>query len=192
MPHRSNSTYVSNADAHAAWTPFAHDALIETARTYGAVIHYQDLAALVQDRSGITTDQVPAHWVGKVLDRVAAEAVRRDEPPLAALCVRQDGSIGQGYGGTPRSPTETEVLAAEHRLLCYRQYADDLPADGGEISVHRPAPRVVSRTRATPATRPHAAATPTRREVTCHECFLIVAAGPTCSSCGAPLPAFVG
>jgi hypothetical protein len=47
-----------------------------------------------------------------------------------------------------------------------------------------------ARSTATPAVR-RITTDSTRREVTCHECFLIVAAAPTCSSCGAPLAAYV-
>jgi hypothetical protein len=200
MPHRANGSYVSNADALTAWTPIARDELLETARTYRATVSYQDLATLVQERSGIRTDQLVSHWIGKLLERVVVDVHRRGEPPLTSLCVHQDGSIGDGYSGTPRaeadtreiSPVDLERLAAEHRLLCYREYATDLPADGGELEVHRPAPRVTSRSRSTATARPKVAAPPTLREVTCHECFLIVTAGPVCSSCGAPLPAYVG
>ena len=47
-----------------------------------------------------------------------------------------------------------------------------------------------ARSRATPAIR-RTTSQSTRREVTCHQCFMIVAAGPTCLSCGAPLPPYV-
>jgi hypothetical protein len=60
------------------------------------------------------------------------------------------------------------------------------------VQPRTPVTRRVSapRSRATPAVR-RASTESTRREVTCHSCFLIVAAGATCSSCGAPLPASV-
>jgi hypothetical protein len=64
------------------------------------------------------------------------KAKANDEPPLTALCVRQDGTIGPGYERAPKSVVDEpgediEYYAAEHRLLCYRKYALDLPADGG-------------------------------------------------------------
>jgi hypothetical protein len=146
MPHRINRTYVSNADAYTAWTPFAHDILLATAASESGRITYNDLAAAVQEHSGISTDQPAAEWVGKLLARVDAEAAKRGEEPLGSHCVQ------------PRTPVTRRVPAA--------------------------------RSRATPAIR-RTTTESTRREVTCHECFLIVAAGPTCSSCGAPLPAYV-
>ena len=195
MPHRANGQYVSNADALKAWTPFARDVLLETARSYRGVLTRPQLADAVQRRSGIASDQPVGPWIGKLLERVSVLTDGRDEPPLAALCVHDDGSIGDEYrisarsaGDAADSTFDRERLAAEHRLLCYQAYADDLPADGGEISVHRPPPRPAARQRASPSARRPAASVSTRREVTCHECFLIVAAGPTCSSCGAPLP----
>lgn len=178
MPHRPNGSYVSNSDALSAWTPLAHAALLETARSYRAVITDEHLAARVQRESGILHDQPAAAWIDRLLDRVAAEARRLDEPPLDALCV----------GGSDDS------LKAQRRLECYRAYAADVPADGGIPEVHRriarpaasgrtPRPRVAS----TP--RPRIATAPRLREVTCTNCFLIVPDGPTCTSCGAALGA---
>lgn len=172
MPHRANGSYVSNADALTAWTPIAFETLLETARTYHAVLTGDELAATVQQLSGIVHDQPASTWIGKLLDRVALEAQRRDEPPLAALCVH-DGD---------------DELRAGRRLLCYRQYAVDLPADGGVsyVRVVRPAARTASRPRSVATPRVKAPA-PSLREVTCPNCWMIVAARPTCASCGAPL-----
>jgi hypothetical protein len=169
MPHRANGSYVSNADALTAWTPVARAALLETARGYRAVLAPDALAARVQSATGIATEQPVGDWLGRLLDRVAAEAVRRDEPPLAALCI-----VGSDSDE-----------AAEARLRCYRAYADDLPADGGSPArVARAAPV----RRSAPARTPRSS-TPARREVTCPSCWMIVAAHDTCTSCGAPLPA---
>lgn len=190
MPHRPNGSYVSRSDAITTWTPLAREVLIETARRYRAVVTYQELADAVQARSQITADQLMAHWIGRLLERVAVDADDRGEPPLTALCVHQDGTIGPGYADTPSARLEpgrdVETLAAEHRFRCYQAYATDLPADGGE-----PAPPVrasVARTPRTPAA-PRAPRPPamTLREVTCTSCWLIVPAGPSCSSCGAAL-----
>jgi hypothetical protein len=177
MPHRSNGSYVSNSDALTAWTPIAWEALLETARSYHAVLTDEQLAATVQQRSGIIHDQPAGTWVGKLLDRVAAEAQRRDEPPLAALCIGE---------------TDDRVKAAR-RLQCYRAYADDVPADGGTPEEHRRvvkgpvAARREPKSRATATSRARATPTPALREVTCPNCWMIVAARPTCSSCGASL-----
>jgi hypothetical protein len=175
MPHRANGSYVSNADALTAWTPIARDALLATAHRYHAVLSGDDLAAAVQQGSGIIHDQPASTWIGKLLDRVATEAQRRDEPPLAALCV----------------PDADDERKAQQRLLCYRAYADDLPADGGVARrvvsrVTRPVARREIRPRTT-TTRTREAPTPRLRETTCPHCFLIVPAGPVCSSCGGAL-----
>ncbi len=143
MPHRINRSYVSNADAYTAWTPFAREILLETAASDRGAITYSDLAAAVQERSGISTDQPAAEWVGRLLTRVDDDAAKRGEEPLGSYCAQ------------PRTPVAQRATAA--------------------------------RSRATPAVRRIPTAS-TRREVTCHSCFLIVAAGATCSSCGAPLP----
>lgn len=174
MPHRANRTFVSNSDALTAWTPPARDALIETARSYHATIAAEQLADAVQARSGITADQPADAWLGKLLDRVALDAEKRGEPPLASLC--------------PRADDDSEAAAA--RLECYRAYADDLPEDGGQPgAVHRVAPN--RRTRSTanraPAERRRAAPVNQMREITCTNCWMIVPARETCTSCGAPL-----
>ena len=173
MPHRANGSYVSNADALTAWTPPAREALLATATTYHALLTADDLATEVQQESGIATDQAPGFWIRKLLERVAIEAQRREEPPLAALCVLD---------------TDDDDAAMD-RLLCYRAYATDLPADGG---VPARAPRTALTVRREP--RPRAAPARVRepvvaalREVTCTNCFMIVAVRETCSSCGAPL-----
>lgn len=186
MPHRANGSYVSNSDALTAWTSIARETLLATARSYHAVLTDEQLAAAVQQQSGIIHDDHPSSWIGKLLDRVELETQRRDEPPLAALCVYDID----------------DALKAERRLLCYRAYAVDLPADGGVAArvarpatrpTTRPAARREARPRAATASRPrasaavHASDPPRRQETTCTSCFLIVPMGPTCSSCGAPL-----
>lgn len=183
MPHRANGSYVSNSDALSIWTPIARERLLETARSYHAVLTDELLAAAVQQESGITRDDPVTSWIGKLLERVELETQRRDEPPLAALCI-------SGFD---------DDLSAERRLRCYRAYAADLPADGGVAQrVARPAAsrttRPVSRpsrstapSRPRASTAPHASDAPRAQETTCTSCFLIVPLGPTCSSCGAPL-----
>lgn len=192
MPHRPNGKYVSNSDALTLWEPIAREALIRTAHRYRTTISYQELADLVQESSGVSTDQLMTHWIGHLLERVAVAAEAQGEPPLTALCVRQDGSIGEGYGGSRLAEgTDLEALAASDRFRCYQRYATDLPADGGE-----PAPLVRVTLRREPrerstaprsAPRPPATAAPT--EVTCPSCWMIVPIATTCRSCGEPLPA---
>lgn len=73
------------------------------------------------------------------------------------MCVRQDGTIGDGYATAPKSVADEpgddiEFYAATHRLLCYRAYADDVPADGGEPAVT--AQEAGRATKAQPAPKP--------------------------------------
>jgi hypothetical protein len=183
MPHRANGSYVSNSDALTIWAPIARERLLETARSYHAVLTDELLAATVQQESGITRDDPVSSWIKKLLDKVELETQRRDEPPLAALCIH-------GFD---------DDVAAERRLRCYRAYADDLPADGGVAqrvarpAVQRPTRSVTRPSRAPSVSRPrassapHASDAPRKQETTCTSCFLIVPLGPTCSSCGAPL-----
>lgn len=176
MPHRPNGKYVSNSDALAAWTPVARDVLLETARRYHAAITGDAFAHEVQRLSGILADQPAEAWIVRLLDRVAADAERRGEPPLATLCPRADDSAAD----------------AAARLECYRAYADDVPADGGQPGrVFRVAPaRTPRSSRTTTPSRTGAPRPPANqlREVTCTSCWMIVAARETCTSCGAALP----
>lgn len=127
---------VEFSDALETWIGLAYDALILTASSYHAVISYGELAQKVQEASGVRTKMLLANWIGRLLERVAQEAKRVGDPPLTSLCVHQDGTIGEGYVNAPKSVDDSpgddvELYAANHRLLCYRKYARDLPSDGG-------------------------------------------------------------
>lgn len=124
-------------DAIAAWVPFAYDELLATAHTYNAYVNYLELGERVQELSGIRTRMLLTNWIGQMLEQVAVRAKVNGEPPLTSLCVRQNGTIGEGYARAPKSVVDAtgediEYYAAQHRLLCYRRYATDLPTDGGE------------------------------------------------------------
>ena len=132
----ADGTRVLFSDALAAWVPLAYDELLTTAEHYRAVITYGELSERVQKLSGTRTRMLLANWIGQLLGQVAARAKTNNEPPLTSLCVHQDGTIGEGYAGAPKSVIDTpgediEYYAAQHRLLCYQKYAKDLPADGG-------------------------------------------------------------
>lgn len=132
----ADGSMVAFSEAITAWIPLAYDELVATARRYGAVITYLELSERVQEVSGIRTRSLLTNWIGKLLEEVALKAKDNGEPPLTSLCVHQDGTIGPGYARAPKStPDEPgediEYFAAEHRLLCYQKYAEDLPADRG-------------------------------------------------------------
>lgn len=119
-----------------SWTPLAYDLLRDTAGTYGGVVTYLELSEHVQSTSGQRTTMLLMNWVGPVLDMIAKQAHRAEDPPLASLCVKSDGAVGDGYlksiEATTGGPVEDlQQRAAEDRLACYQKFATDLPADGG-------------------------------------------------------------
>lgn len=171
---------VEFGDAIATWVPLAYDDLITTARRYHAVTTYLELSEHVQAVSGIRTRVLLTNWIGKLLEAVAARAKNADEPPLTSLCVRQDGTIGPGYERAPRSVIDQpgeglEVYAAQHRLLCYRKYAVDLPPDGGESALTQ-----------MEAGRRHRKATQDRSSApgaVCPRCQLVLLPSGRCGNC---------
>ncbi|HJG80596.1 MAG TPA: hypothetical protein K8V08_09325 [Brevibacterium senegalense] len=174
----SDGTRVDFADAMDRWVPLAHEILVQTAKTYNATTTYKQLTEAVQESSGIRTKMLIGHWSGKLLERVAQRAVDAGEPPLTSLCVHQDGTIGPGYLHAPRAVADTpdadvEELAAEHRLLCYRRYAADLPADGGTPTL----------TAQVSAARSRRARTEPRPRATCPTHFVELSATGVCSDC---------
>jgi hypothetical protein len=137
-PYReSDGSHVTADDARAAWIPVARQKLENVARVYPSVIDYSTLAEEVQSTSGIRTKQVMRHWIGDVLGAVTTGCSENDEPLLSALCVRADGSIGDGYGVAlvdtygGLAPDDLEMAAAEERLRCYQYFGAPMPADGG-------------------------------------------------------------
>lgn len=169
-------------DARVAWALAARDSLADVARSYRAVITSKELAALVQERTRITTSQLTQHWIGDVLARVAVDCAARDEPNLSSLCVNSLGSVGDGYlvaveKATGAVPDDGDVHAADQRLECYRFHkAVRLPEDGGTAAL---TPRLAaSRARARKVARE---AVPVN---TCPSCFMAIPATGVCDNCG--------
>ena len=133
----SDGSAVELADAVQAWASQAREVLLEAATVYDRTITYAVLGAQVQERSGIETSVLLMNWIVPVLEQVAAAAAQAGDGPLTALCVRADGTVGEGYaaavarhfGGV--TPADPDAHAAEARLGCYRTHARDLPAHGG-------------------------------------------------------------
>ncbi|MGC5076626.1 hypothetical protein [Agrococcus sp. DT81.2] len=191
MPHLANGKYVSQADAIRQWAPAAREVLIESARKYGGWITCQQLSDRIQASTGITTDQIVAHWIGRVLGAVAAGSEQRGEPRLTSVCVTPDRLIGEGYPGVPAGTDARtrERVAAEDRLECYRFFGATMPTDGGTPTVLAPAsarPDRPARSRVAPAPAAPAAA---MRERTCPHCFMVVPVATTCRDCGGTLAA---
>jgi hypothetical protein len=136
MVQTASGEDITHAEARELWASAAYDKLKSVASRYNDVISYKQLALYVQDATGVNTNQLITNWIGMMLERVAQRAADAEEPPLTSLCVYADGTIGPGYGRAPKfapvsKTSDIELVAAEHRLLCYRRFATDLPADGG-------------------------------------------------------------
>jgi hypothetical protein len=169
---------VAFADAMNAWISLAYDDLVATAGKYNAVITYKELSEHVQEVSGVRTRTLLTNWIGKLLEEVATLAKAKGEPPLTSLCVHQDGTIGPGYARAPKATTDKpsddiEMYAAEHRLLCYQRYADDVPVDGGQPALTRSEYERRAR---------KIAQTPVHRPV-CLQCFTELPTSGRCDYC---------
>lgn len=167
------------ADAVTAWAGAGYDVLRATARSYRAVVTYKELAEQVQERSGIRTSVLMMHWVGSVLESVARRCADSNEPPLTSLCVHQDGTIGDGYAKAAEMSgrgiaQDIELHAARDRLACYRVYAANLPADGGE-------PAFTEQVAKRRATTQHRTANPPPKF--CPTCFTALPASGRCDYC---------
>ena len=127
---------VGDEAARTAWASSAREVLLETARTYNAVITSKELAAVVMSRSKIHTKRPSHYWISDVLARVSADCAERGEPLLSSLCVNAEGSVGASYGPTVVSARgsidgDADDHAARERLECYREFGADMPAGGG-------------------------------------------------------------
>jgi hypothetical protein len=81
---------VSFNDARLGRAFAAHEVLVDTATRFNDFITYKELSEQVQKMSGIRTRSQMRNWIGSVLARVADRCHGACEPPLTALCVRQD------------------------------------------------------------------------------------------------------
>jgi hypothetical protein len=131
---------VGQDEARAAWADAARDVLLPTARNYRELVTVKELAAAVQEQTGITTTQQTTYWIGDVLSRVADECGSRGEPILSSLCVDASGSVGPGYAASVErvrgeAPEDGDMHAAEERLACHRFFGADLPTGGGTRSL---------------------------------------------------------
>lgn len=141
MPKDKDGTFVSMNSAYDAWEPYAVSMLEDTARKYNAVVTYKQLADYVQGQSGISHNALLSNWIGELLGRVINHCVNVRIPQLSSLCVREDGTVGDGYrhamsvGGESDAELNLDQLddhAAKTRLDCYRHFeAAGLPPDGG-------------------------------------------------------------
>ena len=132
---------VGVAAARVEWAGAAREMLIVAAERYQALRQLKDIAAGVQELTGIRTKQPARQWIGGVLAEVSAENLRRGEPMLSALCVNPDESVFDGYAAivgaaTGTTPPDADVHASHERVATYRHFeAAGLPADGGSAMI---------------------------------------------------------
>ncbi|CAB4959276.1 unannotated protein [freshwater metagenome] len=175
----SDNRAVEFDDALYEWAKSARLLLIEVASTYNSHITYGVLAEQVQAETGIRTRSLITHWIGSVLGLVAEVCGTKGEPLLTSLCTQKSGAMGMGYGigvtyargGNP--PDNPDAHAAAERLACYREFASDMPSDGG-------AERILGITRVKAPRAPKPA--PPQRPI-CPRCFLQTPASGRCDQC---------
>ncbi|GAA4405074.1 hypothetical protein [Tsukamurella soli] len=128
--------------ALAGWAASAHDVLAETAHVYGAFLTQAELAARVQADTGVKAGGPVRVWIDSLLARVTESCHAAAEPPLTALCVRLDQTVGDAYlhvlrvAGLPR-PDDLDMHAAFARFQCYQHFGATIPADGGPVLTPR-------------------------------------------------------
>ncbi|NEW38989.1 hypothetical protein GV793_08705 [Nocardia cyriacigeorgica] len=174
-------------DATVAWALAAHEVLAETATGYGYFVTVKELAERVQTVTGVRTDAPTRTWMDAILRKVARRCHNAGEPPLTALCVKQNHKVSDSYkyvlelAALP-IPADIESHAAYARWACYAAHGADVPADGGIPPL---VPRGGSARRSTGTSTRTAAAKPDpdSRAVVCSSCFIQLPATGICEHC---------
>lgn len=155
--------------------------LQQVASEYNSTITYGEL----KDQVGVIihrpSNQLPNTWADRVLNGVIRICEEDGHPQLTALVVRaSDGGVGDGFNtilersGRPRidDPHQLEIVAAEERLECYRQYCPDLPEDAEPTLTRGYQAHLRRQNRPEPRERP-----------VCASCGLQLPATGTCDNC---------
>ncbi len=180
-----DGTAVPFREATVAWALAAHAELAETATGYGHFVTVNELAERVQEVSGVHTKAPTRTWMDAILRKVARRCHGAGEPPLSALCVRQNHTVGDAYkyvlelAGLP-IPEDLELHAAYARWQCYQFYGAAIPADGGVPPL---TPKVAAKRRMTIATPQSEPKPEPVREALCQECFIQLPANGICYFC---------
>lgn len=176
---------VDPEDAEAAWAEAVHPVLADVAGGYQALITQAELAARLQDETGISTRSNAKSWMTRVLATSAAADVAADRPPLTALVVHQThGTVGPAYEEVLRltgepvidDEVQRERHAAEARMECYRWAGAKMPADGGHAALSPRFDLVLTRGRK--KAREEAVAD------VCTTCFMAIPPTGVCDTCG--------
>jgi hypothetical protein len=183
VPYEKDGRFVSMREALDAWEPHAVTLLINTAKKYNGFVTYKQLAETVQGQSNIRHDGLLTNWIGSVLGRVINHCVKEQVPQLSALCVKEDGTVGDGYRHVLL--TRGEVIdvdfdqlddhAAKTRLECYRYFGAELPPGGGE-------PTLTPRAR-TARDYKRAQAKMDEPPKVCPTCFMVLPVTGICDNC---------
>ena len=147
MPYDKDGGSMSMQSALDAWEPHAVSLLADTARTYNGVVTYTQLGEALQEQSGIRHKGLLTNWIGSLLARVIDHCVRAGTPQLSALCVKENGTVGEGYrhallaAGSTDDQLNLDQLddhAAHMRRECYRHFGTGLPPTGVTTSPKKP------------------------------------------------------
>ncbi|MCY7396566.1 MAG: hypothetical protein LH468_10510 [Nocardioides sp.] len=175
---------VEPAEAEDAWTAQVAPVLSEVAGRYQQLITHTDLAARLQDATGLFTRTSPNSWMDRVLAAAAALDVTEDRPPLTALVVHKThGTVGEAYVEVLKlrnqapiaDPIKREKHAAEARMECYRWAEAKMPDDGGHPALSPKFDMIVTRDRK----KARAEAMPD----VCPNCFMAIPPTGICDSC---------
>jgi len=145
------------------------------------VVTHKELAAWVQEDSGVHTARRTHYWMDDLLAAVARDSSAREEPLLSALAVNREGSVGTAYAAVVLELTgvtvdDADEHAARERLALHRHFeASDLPADGGTAAL---TPQLAA-TRA----RLRKAAVAARPVLTCPTCHMALLPTGRCDTC---------
>ena len=143
MPYDNDGESVPMQSALDAWEPHAIALLHDAARTHKGVVTYIQLGTAVQEQSGIRHKGLLANWIGSLLARAIDHCVGVGTPQLGALCVKENGTVGEGYrhallaaGSTDDGFTRDQLddHAAHMRRECYRHFGAGLPPNDGARS----------------------------------------------------------
>lgn len=191
-----DSSPVTTEDALRLWADATYTVLVAIASRYGRVISPDQLAALIQERTGVKSTEPAPNWLGRVLTLVVHRCHATGEPPLTSLVVnRSTGAVGPAYSEVQRvngsralNDLAREKAAAQGRLDSYNRYASDVPANAQPVMSSQ------FKTRRDKLVRTPRAAAPKRPVVEevpdvptsriCDRCYLETPIDGECQNCG--------
>jgi hypothetical protein len=124
-------------EAYDAWEPFAIALLANTATNPDGTTTYGRLSTFVQAETGITHNALLSNWIGGLLARVIDYCQHEGTPHLSSLCVKENGSVGDGFRWVldakktisgNMSSKDLDDYAAKERIECYRYFGVENPS----------------------------------------------------------------